>query len=131
LPARSTFATVNYKIIEKVPAKEVVHVVVKAHYPELANKMDPIPFGDLMKLFHHCPHLSHLTAHVTEDSTPWDSLPAITLPHLQSLTLHGTTLDFLTLPHLTRLETDLSNAALFSFLERTASGLKHLAIEFE
>ncbi|KAJ7812946.1 hypothetical protein B0H14DRAFT_3478508 [Mycena olivaceomarginata] len=100
--------------------------------PSLTSiEMDPIPFGDLMKLFHHCPQLSHLTAHVTEDSTPWDSLPAITLPHLQSLTLHGTTLDFLTLPHLTQLETDLSNAALFSFLERTASGLKHLAIEFE
>jgi hypothetical protein len=40
LPARSTFATVNYKIIEKVPAKEVVHVDVKADYPELANS-DP------------------------------------------------------------------------------------------
>ncbi|KAJ7932274.1 hypothetical protein B0H13DRAFT_1857108 [Mycena leptocephala] len=102
--------------------------------PSLTNIEMPvhhIPFAALMELFHHYPQLSHLTAHVTERSTPWDRLPAITAPHLRSLVLRGTSLDFLTLPRLIRLETDRRDRELLRFLERSPGVLEHLATEFE
>ncbi|KAJ7656752.1 hypothetical protein DFH06DRAFT_1045407 [Mycena polygramma] len=90
---------------------------------------DEIQLSTLFDVFRQCPHLLHLTVHVNHHY-PDNPLPIMTLPHLQSLVIGGSGLDFLDLPALRHLDLR-ENYAFHPFIQRSRCALEHLGIEID
>ncbi|KAJ7656792.1 hypothetical protein DFH06DRAFT_1328337 [Mycena polygramma] len=123
----------SLSLLQRAPL--LVDLRLKAAPPSLSllspsltilNIRQRMEFSTLLDIFQQCPCLSDLTVRVYSPNH-WEYPLPLILPHLRSLVINGTGLDFLTLPALRHL--DLSyNSTLCAFIERSRCILEHLAI---
>ncbi|KAJ7663134.1 hypothetical protein DFH06DRAFT_344885 [Mycena polygramma] len=85
----------------------------------------------LPEVLNQCPRLLHITVDM---EFSW-STQVITVPHLQSLVFHGSSLDCLNLPDLRRLDVDTEHQSAFPtlplVLARSGCLLEHLGLVFK